>query len=216
MKKHVLFDLDGTLTDSAGGVVNGVCYALDKMGDFDSDRTRLKTFVGPPLSASFANLGYSNEKVELAIGYFREYYNPTGIFENDVYDGVFELLETLARMERTLILATCKPRPSAEQVLDMFKLKSYFSFVSASEFDGTRAFKDEVIAYVLETCEIDRAQAVMIGDHRHDILGAKKYGLTSVGCVYGYGGRTDLEAAGADYLVNSVGELLKLFTDGAL
>lgn len=208
MKKYVLFDLDGTLTDPGVGIVKAVQYALEKFGITETDTSQLYKFIGPPLWDSFSRYyGFSKEQADEAVRYYREYYNDEGIFENAAYEGIDGLLETLSRMGRTLVVATSKPTVSAERVLRHFGLDGYFAFVAGSEFDGTRSKKAEVIAYALANCNIEPSQAVMVGDREHDVIGAKQNGVPTVGVLYGYGDRAELEAAGADFIVKDIGEL---------
>lgn len=207
--EYLLFDLDGTLTDPVLGITNSVMYALKKYGIEVNDRRELYKFIGPPLSDSFENFyGFSKAEAVNAVEYYREYYREKGIFENAVYDGIETLLKTLKDNGRTLLLATSKPKVFAEQILEHFKIAKYFTFVAGSNLDGTRVKKGEVIKYVLENCmNIDLSKAVMIGDREHDIIGAKEAGMDSIGVLFGYGGRDELEKAGADRIVESVAEL---------
>ena len=211
-KKYILFDLDGTLTDPAEGITNSVAYALKKFGILVKDKTILNSFIGPPLWSSFQKFyGFSQEKSNLAVEYYREYFKDKGIFENIEYNGIKELLSSLKQNKKTLIVATSKPTVFAVRILEYFDLSCYFDFVFGSELDGTRAKKDEVIAYALEKCGIaDVKKTVMIGDREHDVIGAKKNGVESIGILYGYGDYTELEQAGADFIIESVAKLGEL------
>jgi phosphoglycolate phosphatase len=205
----ILFDLDGTLTDPGLGITNAVMYALDKFGIKAEDRSSLYKFIGPPLWDSFEQFfGFSKEEAETAVQYFREYYNVTGIFENTPYDGIHALLKSLKDVGGTLAVATSKPEITAKRVLEHFDLAEYFTFVGGSVFDGSRVKKYDVIRYVLDNCRIsDLSSAVMVGDREHDVVGAKKAGLDSVGILYGYGSREELERAGATAITGTVAEL---------
>lgn len=207
--EYLLFDLDGTLTDPALGITNSVMYALKKYGIEVNDRRELYKCIGPPLTDSFENFyGFSKAEAVNAVEYYREYYREKGIFENVVYDGIETLLKMLKDNGRTLLLATSKPQVFAEQILEYFKIAEYFTFIAGSNLDGTRVKKGEVIKYALENCKnIDPTKAVMIGDREHDIIGAKEAGMDSIGVLFGYGGRDELEKAGADKIVESVAEL---------
>lgn len=216
----ILFDLDGTLTDSETGIINSVIYALSKFSIEIHDRAELNKFIGPPLLESFERFyGFTKEQSMEAVKYYREYYGEKGIFENRVYEGIEDLLKTLSNSEKTLITATSKPEGYAQTILDHFNLSQYFTYVAGSNYDGTRAKKDEVILYALNSCgitesssekAINYASAVMIGDRKHDIIGAKKVGIKSIGVLYGYGSIYELNNAGADYIASNTDDLSKL------
>ncbi len=209
---HILFDLDGTLTDPALGITNSVMHALKKYGIEVKDRRELYKFIGPPLTDSFEQYyGFSKTQAVTAVDYYREYYRDTGIFENSLYGGIPELLALLKSKGKTLILATSKPEVFAKRILEHFRLDQFFSFISGSCLDGTRVKKDEVIQYALKSCNItDKSGVVMVGDREHDVIGAKKCGIRCIGVLFGYGGRTELEEAGADYLAETVEEIGKI------
>lgn len=210
--KYILFDLDGTLTDPAVGITTSVAYALKKFGIVVDDITQLNHFIGPPLLDSFMECyGFSEEKAYTAIEYYRERFRDTGIYENRVYDGVENMLEALKKSGREIILATSKPEPFAREILRHFSLEKYFVYAAGSNLDGTRTAKAEVIEYALESVGVeDKTSAVMIGDRKHDIIGAQKTGLDSIGVLFGYGSREELEAAGATYIVETVVDISKL------
>lgn len=207
--QYYLFDLDGTLTDSGMGITNSVKHALKKYGIEEQNMETLKKFIGPPLAESFQKYyGFSEEESRRAIGYYREYYQKDGIFENEVYDGIPELLETLKGAGKTLIVATSKPELFAEQILEHFKLAPYFDCIAGASMDESRVDKAEVIAYALKKYGTEAKEGmVMIGDREHDIIGAKKNGLDSIGVLFGYGSREELEKAGADHIVETPGEI---------
>ena len=208
MKQYLLFDLDGTLTDPMVGITSSVQYALEKFGIHVRYLKELIPFIGPPLAESFQKFyGFSKEDAEKAIQYYREYYAPKGIFENEVYEGIPEMLAHLTEAGFTLLVATSKPTVFARKVLKHFGMEDYFSFVGGSELDGSRTKKAEVISYILKTCGIEAKEAIMIGDRRHDIEGGKACGLESVGVLYGYGTEQELTEAGADHLIRTVAEL---------
>ena len=208
MKQYLLFDLDGTLTDPMVGITSSVQYALEKFGIHVRYLKELIPFIGPPLAESFQKFyGFSKEDAEKAIQYYREYYTPKGIFENEVYEGIPEMLAHLTEAGFTLLVATSKPTVFARKVLKHFGIEDYFSFVGGSELDGSRTKKAEVISYILKTCGIEAKEAIMIGDRRHDIEGGKACGLESVGVLYGYGTEQELTEAGADHIIRTVAEL---------
>lgn len=214
MFQSILFDLDGTLTDAAPGITNSVKYALSKFGIDETDDNKLRKFLGPPLISSFMEFyGFSKEKAQKAVEYYREYFVPHGIFENEVYSGIPKLLQKLKAAGKTLIIATSKPETFAVQIAEHFEIDSYFDLIAGSNLDNTRSKKAQVIEYALETLGIlDRAHAVMIGDREHDIKGAKKTGLRSIGVLYGYASPGELENAGADFTANSPEELYTIIS----
>ena len=212
MYKYILFDLDGTLTDPGIGITNSVMYALKKFNIDVEDRATLYKFIGPPLLESFEKYyGFSKEESELALTYYREYFTPKGLYENEVYEGIEAVLTELKSRKKVLIVATSKPEAFAVEILQHFHLDRYFDFIAGATMDEKRTKKADVIAYALEQCKItDKASAIMIGDREHDVLGAKQVGLDSVGVLYGYGNYEELENAGATYIVENPGEILKI------
>lgn len=209
MYHTILFDLDGTLTDSGPGITNSVAYALKKWNIEEKDINVLRKFVGPPLDASFAKYyGFSKEKCVQAIQYYREYYLTKGIYENQVYDGMEDLLKWLRDTGRRAIVATSKPEPSAIHVLEYFHIDSYFDIIAGATMDGSRVEKSDVIRYALDRAGIrDLSGVVMVGDRENDIQGAKANGLDSIGVLYGYGSREELEEAGAMQIAETVEDL---------
>lgn len=209
MYHTILFDLDGTLTDSAPGITNSVAYALKKWNIEESDLGLLRKFVGPPLDESFERYyGFSSEKCGQAIEYYREYYQVKGIYENSVYKGIPELLDWLAGTGRRMIVATSKPEPSAVRVLEHFHIAAYFDVIAGATMDRSRVKKSDVIRYALERAGIrDLSGVVMVGDRENDIQGAKMNGLDSIGVLYGYGDREELSGAGAMQLAETVEDL---------
>ncbi len=210
--QYILFDLDGTLTDPGVGITRSVQYALEKFNMKVSDLTSLYCFIGPPLIDSFMTFyQLSKEDATLAINYYREYFSVKGMFENEVYDQIVDMLAELKRRDMKVILATSKPEFFAKQILDYFHLTPYFDFVAGSTMDETRNKKADVIQYALDTCQITQKEKVlMVGDREHDVIGAKTCGIDCVGVLYGYGNREELEAAGATYIVPSVAKLREL------
>ncbi len=210
MYNTVLFDLDGTLTNPGRGITNSVAYALNKFGIETEDKKELYKFIGPPLLDSFMKYyGFSEEEAETAIAYYREYFRDTGIFENEVYDGIPELLEEIRNSGRKIILATSKPEEFAKRILVHFGLDKYFDFAAGATMDSSRNKKGDVIAYALKESGCSSENAVMVGDRLHDILGAKENGLDSIGVLFGYGSREELENAGADYIAGTVKDIIK-------
>ena len=210
--KYVLFDLDGTLTDPAVGITTSVAYALKKFGIEVDDITTLNHFIGPPLLDTFMeDYGFSKEKAQTAIDYYRERFRVKGLYENVVYDGDPEMLEKLKKGGKEIILATSKPEPFAREILRHFGLDKYFLFIAGSNFDGTRTAKAEVIEYALESAGVtDKTAAVMIGDRKHDIIGAQTTGLDSIGVLYGYGSKEEICSADATHIAETVDDIVKL------
>ncbi len=210
MYKYILFDLDGTLTDPGMGITNSVTYALRKMGVEPPEREKLYPFIGPPLTESFMKYyGFSSEKAEKAVECYREYFREKGIFENEVYEGVTELLAALKAEGKVIILATSKPEEFAVKILEHFDLIGYFDHICGATMDGKISKKGDVIAYALKKAEItDKTAALMVGDRAQDIIGAKANGLDSMGVLFGYGDREELETAGAEYIAEAVGDVL--------
>ncbi len=210
-KQVLLFDLDGTLTDSAPGIIHSAIYALKEFG-IHADPTDLKKFIGPPLSQSFEEFyGFSKKQAAEAVTKYREYFSEKGIFENEPYPAIEEVLRQLRAAGKHLLVATSKPEVFAKRILEHFSLSGYFEGITGSELDGTRTDKAEVIACALEKSGIlDKQEVVMIGDRKHDILGARKNHLESVGVLYGYGSKEELEQAGASLLVSTPLDLLKI------
>ena len=212
MYQYILFDLDGTLTNSELGITKSVQYALKKLGIEVEDRTLLRPFIGPPLGESFqVYYGLSKEETEQAITYYRERFSVKGLYENEVYEGVEKMLQTLKDSGKKLIVATSKPEKFTMIILEHFDLLKYFDFVAGATMDGSRGEKADVIRYALEISEIeDKSDVIMIGDRKYDILGAKENGLKSIGVLYGFGDRKELEEAGADYIVEKAEDIVKM------
>lgn len=199
MYQTVLFDLDGTLTDSGLGITKAVMYALEQMGCEVPPRESLFRFIGPPLHSSFQKFCGMDEPTSVeAVRQFRIYYNEMGgILENTVYDGVPRMLERLKGSGVRLVLATSKPEPAAIRVMRHFGLDAFVPEIVGGRDDASRNTKGKVIAYALGQFGIDPAGAVMVGDREHDVLGAKENGIPAIGITWGYGDRLELESAGA-------------------
>lgn len=199
MYQTVLFDLDGTLTDSGLGITKAVMYALEQMGCEVPPRESLFRFIGPPLHSSFQKFCGMDEPTSVeAVRQFRIYYNEMGgILENTVYDGVHRMLERLKGSGVRLVLATSKPEPAAIRVMRHFGLDAFVPEIVGGRDDASRNTKGKVIAYALGQFGIDPAGAVMVGDREHDVLGAKENGIPAIGITWGYGDRLELESAGA-------------------
>lgn len=215
-KKIILFDLDGTLTDPGMGITNSVMHALKRYGIEVPDRTELYKFIGPPLSESFERFyGFSKEESYRAVDVYREYFSVKGLFENEVYEGIEELLKMLKAQGKIICLATSKPEIFAKQILEHFHLDRYFTLIVGSLMNGERTNKAEVIEWVLHCLNEDsgawsKEQMVMIGDREHDVIGAHKNDLQVIGVLFGYGDEDELKRAGADGIAESVDELYRM------
>ncbi|OQR56168.1 HAD family hydrolase [Bacillus sp. CDB3] len=209
MYKTFLFDLDGTLTDPKEGIINSVLYALGKIGIEEVNISELDSFIGPPIQQSFVDRYNMNEiEVERAVFYFREYLKQSGLLENKVYDGITTLLQELKDDGNRLFVATSKPTVFAKQVIEHFQLTTFFEEIVGSNLDGTRIKKEEIIAHILQTNEeLKKEEMVMIGDRKHDVIGANSNGIASIGVLYGYGSEIELSDAGAIHIVKDVEEL---------
>lgn len=205
----LLFDLDGTLTDSGEGITNSVAYSLRKFRIEVEDKTELYKFVGPPLHESYEKFyGFTKEQAKKAVEYYREYYNEKGIFESYVYEGMEELLKAVTAAGKKAIVATSKPEAYAGRILEHFHIAKYFSYIAGANMDSTRTNKDEVIQYALQSANItDKSGVVMIGDREHDVIGAKKNGIDSIGILIGFGSYSELYEAGATYIAENVKDI---------
>ncbi|MCX7785175.1 MAG: HAD hydrolase-like protein [candidate division WOR-3 bacterium] len=206
--KILLFDLDGTLTDSKQGIINSIRYALSKM-NLKENNINLEKFIGPPLAESFEKyFGLDNNTARYAVSVYREYYAVKGIFENRVYPGIPELLHKLKDKKKTLVCVTSKAGYYAQQILDHFNLSQYFTKLVGSNMDLTCTHKIELIRLALSYFpENSNSDFIMIGDRADDIIGAKKNNIKSIGVLYGYGTAEEIKAETPDYIVKSVKEL---------
>lgn len=214
MYKAILFDLDGTLTESGEGITKCVQHALDKLGKPEADLKKLEVFIGPPLMEQFMKYADLDEPTaRKAVEYYRERYSTIGIFENRLYPGVENMLQELKRKKYLLAVASSKPEYYVKQILDHFHLTEYFNEIVGSEMNGSRTNKTEVIEETLKRLGLDghRDQVLMIGDKEHDILGARKAGVDCVAVSYGYGTEEEIAAAGPLQTVSSAEELLDFF-----
>lgn len=211
--KYILMDMDGMICDSARGILTSLKYALDSLRIETPDLSGFTQFLGPPIRDSFRkHFNLEGEQLEEAVAKYRERYIPIGMFENDLYPGIYDLIKDLKADGRKIILATGKVHDMAAKILEHFDLLKYFDFVAGCELDGSRSYKNEIIEYALENMDAlhEKEKVVMIGDRYHDISGAAKAGIASVGVLYGYGTREELEEHNADYIVESVAELRAL------
>ena len=219
-KKYILFDLDGTLTDSSEGITKCVQHASNRLGIKENDQAMLRRFIGPPLDESFEKFyGFDKETALKAVDYYRERYSDTGIYENVLFDGIDKLLADLKNDGYIVALATCKPEIYVPRILKHFNIDGYFDVAVGSELEGgERRHKNQVINEVFvrlseagltgdDDITMVKSKAIMIGDRKDDILGAKASGIDSMGVRYGFAEEQELEIAGADYIVETVEDI---------
>lgn len=212
MTKVILFDLDGTLTDSAPGMVKSIKYMLDHYGIEHPDDETFRTFFGPPLADMCQqHFGMDEEQSQAAVWKYRERYNDIGLFENDVYPGIREVLDTLVALDDkpVLAVATSKPTVASTRILEHFDLAKYFDFIGGAAQDRSRDTKALVIEHTLAALDVDpkRADIVMVGDREHDVKGAAAHGIPTIGVLWGYGSEHELKAAGAVMTVPTPAQL---------
>lgn len=218
-KEYLLFDLDGTLTDPKLGITTCVQYALKDFGIEEPDLDKLEPFIGPPLKNSFMEFyGFSEEQAQRAVAKYRERFQNTGIFENEIYRGIPQMLKKLQFRGMHMAIASSKPTVFVEKILEYFHIREYFDVVVGSELDGRRGEKEEVVREALRQLfpdgRVDKSRVYMIGDRKFDVEGAKALGIDSVGVTYGYGGMEELKEAHADFIVRSVEELRRFLLRG--
>lgn len=207
--KAILFDLDGTLTDSGEGIINCAQLALEHFGLPIPTREEMRVFVGPPLHDTFVKFGVPADKTDEAIAVYRSRYIPIGKFENRPYPGIPELLETLVSLGHRLYIATSKPETMSVEILEYFGLAKFFTRICGASFDKSRSSKDAVIAYLLEETG-EKDHMIMVGDTKFDILGAKVHGIPAIGVAWGYGEVQDMVEAGAVGIAHNTDELLEM------
>lgn len=208
-QKTVLFDLDGTLTDSGEGIINCVTLALEHFGLPVPDRHTLRVFVGPPLQEMFVKFGVPEDKADEALAVFRSRYTTVGKFENYPYPGIRELLDKLKRNHFRLLVATSKPEEMAIEILNKFELAAYFDRICGATMDESRVSKDAVISYLLET-EHGSDSMVMVGDTVFDVIGAAAHHIPTIGVSWGYGSTLDMMNAGAIAIADTPQQLFNL------
>ncbi len=211
--EFILFDLDGTLTDSGPGILNCLEYALTDQDIDAPDQDSMRALLGPPLVDTFRDVfGMNNQQIAQAIDKYRERYHDIGLFENSVYEGVPELLAELQDAGLRMATATSKPEYSATRILQHFELDQYFEFIGAAALDGTRDSKSLVIKHTLDNTNTSPTShnMIMIGDRRHDVYGAREHGIDTIGVLWGYGDEAELEDAGVISIARDTAELANL------
>ncbi len=213
--RHILFDLDGTLTDPKEGIINSIQFALSHFGMEPADPNQLEHFIGPPLQQSFQQyFGFSQERAWEAVEAYRRYFRSQGMFENYLYPGIYELLEELVMQGRCLFVVTSKPQVFAEPITEQFGIDRFFCGIYGSELDGTHSDKAALIGHVLRSEQLPREGVIMVGDRRFDVEGATANGIDSAAVGWGYGTAEELAEAQPTHLFNSVGELRNALGQG--
>lgn len=211
-QQNILFDLDGTLTDPREGITRSIQYALAKLGIDEPDLSRLEHFIGPPLLQAFMQFyDFDEARAWEAVNFYRERFKVTGLYENRVFDGVGELLGDLQGQGRTLYVATSKPWVFAREIARHFDFARHFKVIYGSELDGTRTNKVELIGHLLAEEGLDPAQTLMIGDRKHDLIGARSNGLQAVAVGYGFGSHEELTAEAPAYHFATLREMHEAF-----
>ncbi|MBH0161991.1 HAD family hydrolase [Fictibacillus sp. 26RED30] len=207
--EYILFDLDGTLSDPKIGITKSVQFALRRMGITEENLDHLESFIGPPLQQSFQEFYSFNEtQIRIAITHYRERFKDIGMYENTLYEHIPSLLQELKDYGLTLVVATSKPTVFAEEILKYFNIHHHFDLIVGSNLNGTRTSKTEIIQYILHHYNNQPKETfIMIGDRKHDIIGACNTGINSIGVTYGYGLMEELTAAKPTSIVNTVSEL---------
>ena len=209
-REYVLFDFDGTVSDTSEGIINSAIYALEKFGITCEDRRALCRFIGPPLYDSFVEFyGFSDEMSRAAVGFFRERYNTVGIYESRMYDGIDVLLHKLKDCGRHIMIVSSKAEECIKELLRLYNIADCFEFVAGAS-DAVGRTKEDVMRYAVDVGGADVSKAVMVGDTKYDIKAARLFGIKSVGVTYGFGTVRELEDAGADYIADSVAETEKI------
>lgn len=208
----ILFDLDGTLTNPKEGIVNSILFALKKLNIPEYNTSELSSFIGPPLKESFKiRYNLTDNKADQAITAYREYFSTKGLFENELYIGVIELLEALRLNNFKLFVATSKPTVYAKQILKHFNIEKYFIEIIGSNLDNSRTDKTEIISHAVSSHKLQVNKAIMVGDRKYDIIGAKNNSLKSIGVTYGYGSLEELTLCKPDIIAENCTELKTIF-----
>lgn len=215
MIKNILIDLDGTLTDPKVGITTCARYGLAKVGHPIADDVNIDWIIGPPLKASLAkilNVALEDALAEQALLGYRERFSVTGLFENQVYEGVAQTLQILKNQGFQLFVATAKPTIYAKQILEHFHLAQYFKVIYGSELSGERTNKGDLIAYILQQEQLKPSECMMVGDREYDILGARRNGIETIAVTYGYGSTEELEQAQPKAQIESFTDLMPLIS----
>ena len=212
--KTILFDLDGTLTDSAPGVTNSIRYALSKFGITEDDPRKLLRFIGSGLDDSFREIySFSDQQASDAVDYYREYFREIGINEHTIYPGIKDLLSDLSEQGCRLCTATLKPKIFTEIILKHYEIFDVLQVIGAPDLSEKRINKSVIIKRVLEKLpNVNLSETVMVGDRDHDIEGAKENGIASIAVSWGYGSEEEIRNSDPDYIANNVKGLRDILT----
>lgn len=215
MKKVILFDLDGTLMNTKEGITKCAAYALKHYGINVEDLDSLDFFIGPPLHKSFEEFyGFDEKKAAEAASLYRERYKDIGVYECEPYAGIEEVLKCLYETGYKLAVATSKPEVFAKQIMEKFQLTRYFTAIVGSLLDNSRSAKQEVIEEAFTQLGVgtvyEKSEVLMIGDRKHDIIGAKQAGIEALGVKYGFAKGNELFDAGADYIAEQPEDIVRI------
>lgn len=212
---YLLFDLDGTLTDPAEGITKSIAYALDYFGIETPNLHDLRSWIGPPIKQSLMEIHHFDEaKADIGVAKYRERFSDIGLYENELFEGIPELLDSAKEKGHQIYLATSKPTIFAARILQHFHIDKYFDFVGGSTLDDSRPTKAHVIRHVIENTGLKApSNALMIGDRKYDIIGGKSCNMDTVGVLYGYGSHGELQSHGATYIVESIARLSEFLLD---
>ncbi len=212
--KRILFDLDGTLTDPFLGITRSVAYSLKSFGIEVDDLETLKPFIGPPLDVSFREYYHMDEAQSWkAVEKYREYFSKKGLFENKVYEGMEDFLQSLLNMDMKLYVCTSKPEVFAKEILDHFSLTPYFTGIYSATLDGSLKNKGDVIAHCIKQEQLNIQDCMMVGDRQHDIVGAHQNQIPCIGVLYGYGSLEEFQEYHCDYIAKDLIELKKIIEE---
>lgn len=212
--KRILFDLDGTLTDPFLGITRSLAYSLKSFGIEVDDLETLKPFIGPPLDVSFREYYHMDEAQSWkAVEKYREYFSKKGLFENKVYEGMEDFLQSLLNMDMKLYVCTSKPEVFAKEILDHFSLTPYFTGIYGATLDGSLKNKGDVIAHCIKQEQLNIQDCMMVGDRQHDIVGAHQNQIPCIGVLYGYGSLEEFQEYHCDYIAKDLIELKKIIEE---
>ncbi len=212
--KRILFDLDGTLTDPFLGITRSVAYSLKSFGIEVDDLETLKPFIGPPLDVSFREYYHMDEAQSWkAVEKYREYFSKKGLFENKVYEGMEDFLQSLLNMDMKLYVCTSKPEVFAKEILDHFSLTPYFTGIYGATLDGSLKNKGDVIAHCIKQEQLNIQDCMMVGDRQHDIVGVHQNQIPCIGVLYGYGSLEEFQEYHCDYIAKDLIELKKIIEE---
>lgn len=211
VQKTILFDLDGTLTDSGEGIINCASLALEYFDIPVPSRETMRAFVGPPLHEMFVKFGVPADQADKAVEVYRSRYFTIGKFENFPYPGIPELLADLKSEGHRLLVATSKPEALSVEILEKFELARYFERICGASMDRSRSTKEDVIAYLLREYGADK-NMIMVGDTAFDVIGAAAHGIPTIGVSWGYGSVSEMKKAGAAAIVDTIAQLYALLS----